>query len=422
MHFPLLAAVRPGLVLVALALVFAIARPKRLAGSAIFKTWPARVTIAFLVLACLSAPFGISLGGSASFILSDYSKTILLAILLMLSMRSARDLYTIAWGYVIGTGVLIWMSLFMFQLSTRGSRAARLGRLYAWDGNDVGVLVLVGIAMTLLTFQSSRKWGRWLSAVMLVGIGVTVARTGSRGAFVGFIAMGLALLFMLTSISVTKRIGIVVVASLAVVLFAPQGYWDQMATLMSPKDDYNWSTVDGRKQLALRGMNYMLSHPVFGLGINNFSKAECLDPESDKVRQHVVGTGLRCTAPHNSYLEAGAELGIPGLILWLGLVFGSIPAMYRLRRGLPAAWARGSAEERFLHLAPLYLGVAMVGFAVSATFVGFAWLDAVYYLAAMMAGVYYVAARHRTATTPPLVSAANRWGRSLVPAGTLKVP
>lgn len=411
MRFPMLAALRPGLVLVALAMFFAIAGPQRLAGGAIFKTWPARVTIAFLILACVSAPFGISLGGSASFILSDYSKSILFAILLMLAIRSARDLYTLAWAYVIGTGVLIWMSVFLFHLSTKGSKAARLGRLYAWDGNDVGVLILVGFALTLLTFQTSRRWGRWLSAVMLVGIGVTVARTGSRGAFLGFVAMVLALLFMMKSISVAKRIGIVAFASLAVVLFAPKGYWDQMATLTAPREDYNWSEPDGRKQVALRGLQYMLSHPLFGLGINNFPKAECLDPESEKVRQHVLGTRLWCTAPHNSYVEAGAELGIPGLILWLALVFGSIPAMFRLRRRLPAAWARGTPEERLLHLAPLYLGVAMVGFAVSATFVGFAWLDTVYYLAAMMAGVYAVTARHRAAATRPLVPAENRWGR-----------
>jgi len=319
MHFPMLATLRPGLVLVALAMFFAISSPKKLAGSGILKTWPARVTIAFLVLACMSAPFGISLGGAASFILSDYSKTILFGILLMLSIRSARDLYTLAWAYVISTGILVWMSLFLFHLSTKGSKAARLGQLYAWDGNDVGVLILVGLALTLLTFQTSRTWGRWLSAVILVGIGVTVARTGSRGAFLGFIAMGLALLFMLKSVSVAKRIGIVAVASLAVVLSAPRGYWDQMATLMAPTEDYNWSAANGRKQVALRGLQYMVSHPFFGLGINNFPRAECLDPESEKVRQHVAGTGLGCTASHNSYVQAGAELGIPGLILWLSV-------------------------------------------------------------------------------------------------------
>jgi hypothetical protein len=142
-----------------LACFFALSNPKSLAGRAVLQTWPARVTLAFLAFACLSAPFGISLGGSGSFILSDYSKTILFAVLVMLSVRSARDLYTLAWGYVIGTGILVWMSLFLFHLSTKGSKAARLGRLYSWDANDVGVLILVGLAMSLLRFQTSRGAG-----------------------------------------------------------------------------------------------------------------------------------------------------------------------------------------------------------------------------------------------------------------------
>jgi O-antigen ligase len=420
MRFPILAALRPGLVLVVLAAFFAFSSPKKLAGRTILQTWPARVTSAFLVLACLSAPFGISLGGSGSFILSDYSKTIAYAFLLMLSIRSARDLYTLAWAYVLGTGVLVWMALFLFQLSTRGSKAARLGELYSYDANDIGVVLLVGLAMTLLTFQTSRKWGRWFSAVVLVGVGVAVARTGSRGGFLGFIAVGLALLFMLKSISVAKRIGFVVAAAGAVVLFAPKGYWDQMATITTLNEDYNWSSTDGRKQVALRGTRYMFDHPFFGLGIDNFSRAECLDPESEKVRRHVSGTGLRCTAPHNSYVQAGAELGIPGLVLWLTLVFGSIPAMFKLRRRLPPAWARGTPEERFLFLAPLYLGVAMVGFAVSSTFVSFAWLDIVYYLAAMMAGLYSVTARHLSAAAVPVASSENRGRRFKVPTAALR--
>jgi len=64
--------------------------------------------------------------------------------------------------------------------------------------------------------------------------------------------------------------------------------------------------------------------------------------------------------------------------------------MLRLRRRIPAGWIRGTAEERFLSLAPTYLAVAMIGFAVSSFFVSFAWLDPVYYLAALMAGVLVV--------------------------------
>jgi predicted MFS family arabinose efflux permease len=76
------------------------------------------------------------------------------------------------------------------------------------------------------------------------------------------------------------------------------------------------------------------------------------------------------------------------MALFLSLVLGGIIAMRRLRRRLPPAWADGGPEERFLYLATIYLPVSLVGFAVSGFFVSFAYLDPIYYLAAMMVGVY----------------------------------
>jgi O-antigen ligase len=164
----------------------------------------------------------------------------------------------------------------------------------------------------------------------------------------------------------------------------------------------------------------MMTHPIFGIGINNFWRAECF--ESDKARSHIAGTGIKCSAAHNSYIQAGAELGIPGLVLWLVLIFGGIRGMLRLRRRLPPAWARGSPEDRFLYLAPLYLAVAMVGFAVSSFFVSFAWMDPVYYLAALMAGVYSVASRRLgTATVAAPVAVPVR-GRAVGGTRSRQVP
>jgi hypothetical protein len=84
-------------------------------------------------------------------------------------------------------------------------------------------------------------------------------------------------------------------------------------------------------------------------------------------------------------------------VLWIALIFG-VRGMLKLRRRLPPAWARGSPEDRFLYLAPLYLAVAMVGFAVSSFFVSFAWMDPVYYLAADGRRVFVVSRRLAAAT------------------------
>jgi hypothetical protein len=62
--------------------------------------------------------------------------------------------------------------------------------------------------------------------------------------------------------------------------------------------------------------------------------------------------------------------------------------MRKLRKRLPRHWARGDPEERFLFYAGQYFLVALVGFAVTAFFVSFAYLDPIYILAAFMSGLY----------------------------------
>jgi O-antigen ligase len=248
------------------------------------------------------------------------------------------------------------------------------------------LVLLIGLAITLLTLQTSSKRGKIVSGIILAGIGATIARTGSRGAFLGLVVVGLVVLFTLKGVDVTKRIGFLVVTTVALALGAPRGYWDQMRTLLEPTSDYNWHTREGRKEVAERGLEYMMRYPIFGIGIDNFQKMECI--LGDKAKNNDPSKGLRCTPPHNSYVQAGAELGMPGLFLFCGLVFGGIYSMYRLRRRLPRQWATGDPEERFLYLATLYFGLAMVAFAITCTFLTFAWLEMVYIIAAYMAGLH----------------------------------
>ncbi len=221
---------------------------------------------------------------------------------------------------------------------------------------------------------------------MLVGIGAAIARTGSRGAFVGLIAVAVALFLAVTRVSLVKRLAFVTTIVVALAVAAPPGYWDQIDTIMSPKTDYNWQDENGRMQVWQRGIGYMLRYPLFGVGINNFPRAE--GTISEKVDQWDSSRGVRWTAPHNSFVQAGAELGVPGLLLWSGLVGVGIAGPLRLRRRLPPHWVRGDAEQRFLCQATLYLPVAVIGFATTAMFLSFAYLDPIYVLGALVTGLY----------------------------------
>ncbi len=389
-HFKAVGKLRPALLLAFATALYAFLQPKLIRTENLKQIWIPRVILGLAVMACLSVPFGVSLGGSARFILEEYSKTIVLGILLIVGMRSATDLFTLVWAYVISCGILVWMSLFVFGLSNAsGGEVHRLSHLYTFDANDVGLIVLIGLALTLWTFQTSGKKGKLASAVILLGIGATLARTGSRGAFVGLIAVGIVLLFAMTGVPVVKRFTFAAVTVLGLMIAAPTGYWDQMRTLLEPSSDYNWKSREGRKQLTKRGVGYMLDYPLFGVGINNFWRMECI--EGEKAKNNQYNTALRCTPPHNSWVQVGAELGIPGLLLYASLVLGGIGAMWRLRKRLPAQWISGSAQQRFVYLGTLYLMLAMIGYAVTSTFLTFAWLDPVYILGAFMVGLYVAA-------------------------------
>src|SRR5712692_1889959 len=339
-HFPIMSALRPALCLAGFAFVYAVLRPSALSGAAWFRMWPARVVAALGILACLSAPFGISFGASAKTILDSFSKVLIFAFLLMATIRGARDLSAYVWAYVLSAGVLVWLSLFVFGLQKANSAGfSRLGGVYSYDANDVCVVLLVGFGLALLTFQASRVRGKLVSAVILVGIGVTLARSGSRGGFLGLVAVVAALLLFARGVSLAKRMFFIVATSTGLALASPPGYWDQMRTAFHPTKDYNWTAQGGRKEVWLRGLGYMRSYPIFGVGIGNFERAEGTISERAKRWEPGIA-GIRWSAPHNSFVEVGAELGVPGLILWSSLVLGGIVAMTRLRSRLPDTWAR----------------------------------------------------------------------------------
>ncbi len=400
MQFPVLKAMRPELVLTIVCVGLAYAKPAFLSRRPLLETWPARGVAIFAGLACLSALFGISLGHSAVFILNSYGKTLIFTFLLLASVRTARDLYSLVWAGVLSAGWLAYVSLFVFKLSSY-QNYQRLANLDTYDANDVGLVMLVGLALALLAFQTSRQLGKAVCAFVLVGVGATIARSGSRGAFVGLIALGAGLIVLANGVSIVKRMGFVLAIVLGMVIYAPPGYWEQMKTIENPKADYNWNTVNGRRQVALRGLGYMTQYPIFGVGINNFAKAEC--EISDKAKTHVENTGIRCTPPHNAYIEAAAETGIPGGILWILMVPGGVVWLTQLRRRIPPNWANGDHEQRFLYLCTLYFAVLLVGYAAGSFFLSFTWYDVTYYIFALLAGLH-VCIAEKLRRSPPIAA------------------
>lgn len=379
-----LSAIRPAFLLVGFAGGYALLKPHILNTANLSTTWVPKVFIGLAVLACLSIPFGISMGRAGKFFLEDYWKTLLFTYLLILGMKTAIDLYRLTWAFTIAIGILAYLSLFVFGISKHQGA-------FGYDANDVGLVMVVGIPMALLSFQASRGWAKVAALGILVLAASTVAASQSRGAFVGLVAIGVAMLVVQNSISLVKRVSFIVAVGLSLLVAAPPGYWDLIRSLQDPQEDYNWSATNGRKALLTRGMGYMLAYPLFGVGINNFPMAE--GTISSKAANHVAGTGIRWAAAHNTYIQIGAELGVAGMALWLTLIFRGIYGCIRLKRRLPKPWARGDPEQRVLYFAASALPVSIFGFAVSSFFVSFAYLELFYVVASIMTGLFIFSER-----------------------------
>jgi O-antigen ligase len=180
------------------------------------------------------------------------------------------------------------------------------------------------------------------------------------------------------------RLAGTVLLALVVVGTASERYWDEMEAVLAGKD-YNLTDETGRLAVWRRGVGYMVEHPIFGVGPNNFAVAEgTLSPLADR-RQY--GVGVRWTAPHNSFIQVGAELGIPGLVLFVAVIASAFGVLRRRGRG-DSALAGSTRDDGPLRRA---LSASLVGFVVGSFFLTLAYSEMLYMLIALVVGLHKVA-------------------------------
>lgn len=369
---------RPALTLLFASVVAVVFRPKLVRWANIRESWPAMAVVALVGMALLSSVLGLSMGGSLRYILDKYSKVLIFYFLMVAAIRNVRDLAVFVWTFVISIGIVTILAFTVLDLKPTHDGLGRLdGGALMFDANDIGMLMLMCLPLALLLTYNSRKLGRWTAIAVLMGIPPVLALTGSRGAMVGLAATLPILFVVLRRISLVKRLSVAGFLLVGIAIAAPAGYWKQMATILKPSEDYNTSDEYGRIGIAKRGVGYMLRYPISGVGIANFSRAEgTISPIAQQ--RAMAGLSVEWIAPHNSYVQVGAELGVPGLIIWLSLLWGGSVGLWKLRARTPKRWDHESSDRRFLREMALFLPVSYVAFAVTSFFLTHAFTPPIY--------------------------------------------
>ncbi|MCA0375110.1 MAG: O-antigen ligase family protein [Gemmatimonadetes bacterium] len=223
-------------------------------------------------------------------------------------------------------------------IQNQGSWIGRLSFGGSLDANDLAAVMAMSTALAL---GAARK-GKGLSKLIFLGCaGITtlvIFKTGSRG---GFLSLLLTAGVFVLAVPGAKRAIWLSVAALGLVAFwftAPQATRDRFTTLTDLSNDYNSYAYFGREEIWKRGVGYALKNPILGVGLGNFETAEGESIARD-------GWHGKWSTAHNAYIQAAAELGLPGLAMFLLMIWRATVAGFRWttfdkRSGVPPDHAR----------------------------------------------------------------------------------
>jgi len=152
--------------------------------------------------------------------------------------------------------------------------------------------------------------------------------TGSRGGLIALVVGSLVFVAAWNFKKVLLYSAFGALAAAALWLKGPQVFRERAESLTSLEEDYNATSVVGRTAIWKRGIGYTVSNPLTGVGLQNFAVAEGRFFERE-------GMAARWFTAHNSYVQAFAELGIPGGLIFLSLLGTGFRRGVRLWRQPP---------------------------------------------------------------------------------------
>lgn len=327
--------------------IFHVAVRRRAPG--LFRTTQERAYLIFFVLAAASwLAVGRSL--SATTMLEVYGSHLLFLVATVVLVDSLPRL---RWALVTAVGAMGLVSLYVirdWQVASAIYGSGYRPGYVAGDANffTASVLLCVPVALLLLWNERSVPLKIFcLGSLLVTFVAITLA--ASRGGFLGLVvAMGWLLWHSRTRLRSLVLVGAVLGLLLAISPLSP------IERILHP--DYS-DTDSVRIHLALwhAGLQIVRDHPLAGIGVGQFKAA---------VGEYSSEKNLSLLA-HNTYLEIAAEMGLPGLVLFLVIFGSSFLSLTRVRR----AAARDRASPQFLRIAATGIQSGLLGFGVAAFFV-----------------------------------------------------
>ena len=338
-----------GLVCLLIALVEIANRPKfRL----FFRTPQAGWYLGFLGLQCSSYfehPSLANAWGVYSHVLSIFALFVSALALVNSGTRLYRTL-------LVAIGAVGFASLYTIRqhgVYAGGSDGFRAAGIFL-DSNEYALVMHLWAPLAFVWASSARPmWERLfcIGCLMCIILGSTFA--ASRGGFLGLAA---AFIFVaVRSLRPFRNLGIIIVLIVPLVMASPSSL---LRRLKNPSEG-DRQAGENRLILWKASLRMIRSHPLLGVGFGNFRTILPLYEDPDEQVNLI---------PHNTYLDVAAELGVPALLVFVGIMACAFRSLERTRcRSLAAGLA---------HFSRIAVGLqaGLISYLISAFFMSSWWL------------------------------------------------
>jgi len=301
----------------------------------------------WLVLAC---PFSFWVGGSVSFVLTNYLPTtfslFFLTATVPINFGEMRKLLLAAGYSALFLGVIARK----FAVISVGGRAELMFGSIKNSG-DLGAFLILCLAFLLYLWVESKNWLVRIAVLLAAGSNVWISlSTASRSALIGLAAVGLFLLIWGSGkMRVVFLVG-AILTTLMAAAFLPGVVVARLSTLWTSEDVSQSAAAaeaegsgEMRQMIMQRALKYTLQHPILGVGPDAF-------PDYDAVMTRRAHQRAVWLETHNAYLQISTEAGIPALLFLVGSMiaaFRGLSRIHRQGRSSPNAKARQYASAAF---------------------------------------------------------------------------
>ncbi len=276
----------------------------------------------------------------------EYLRTIVMVLLIPVLIRTEAELrwllLVVAWS--MG---LLGMKFGFYGIWEGG---VHIARAYSpqHDNNTLGLAAAMTVPLCwCLRALVSSRWARIAMQAMVLGCVSTLIMTNSRGATLSAVAAFLCLVRR-SRRKFWTLVLLVVFAAWPIYLVKDQ-YLDRLATL--PRFEEEGSAAS-RIYYARAAFKMWMDYPILGVGFGGRNYSAMTAPYLGWTTRH---------GAHNSYLQMLVDSGIFALLLYGGLLFGSI-------RWLGRSAGKMRELRPDLECIPIALQTALITFAVGATF------------------------------------------------------